>query len=392
MDPTWYSRSYKFEPWVSETGMHSMPEANLFYELVDNGEFKELGKMWDKEFYKDHPEFIHHFTEYGPARVPRMLSRASHIDDMSDPSIEAVTEASQVGAAEWYQVVSEKMQGNYPVTTGLMPWVFKRHWPVIAIQMMDWFGQTAAPYYFLKRTYEPTHVSVDLDRLLWAPGEDMRLSTRITHAPGTQLSGKVSVTVYDDTFTRLWKKDLGASVQKGPSVTGTDFGSYRIPAGYRDRYLFVVAELLGPDGKLVSRSVYYPRVLSKMEDKTFFDEYVKEPVPWITLEKGPWLKPAVGKTPTRLQAKLLGEKEVANDRSQLTIRVTNQGSVPSFMTRLDITGTKRAFFASDDYFWLAPGESREIIMDILWRDPAGKNRGRFEVRAWNAERIQISNR
>lgn len=392
MDPTWYSRSYKFEPWVSETGMHSMPEANLFYELVDNGEFKELGKMWDKEFYKDHPEFIHHFTEYGPARVPRMLSRASHIDDMSDPSIEAVTEASQVGAAEWYQVVSEKMQGNYPVTTGLMPWVFKRHWPVIAIQMMDWFGQTAAPYYFLKRTYEPTHVSVDLDRLLWAPGEDMRLSTRITHAPGTQLSGKVSVTVYDDTFTRLWKKDLGASVQKGPSVTGTDFGSYRIPAGYRDRYLFVVAELLGPDGKLVSRSVYYPRVLSKMEDKTFFDEYVKEPVPWITLEKGPWLKPAVAKTPTRLQAKLLGEKEVANDRSQLTIRVTNQGSVPSFMTRLDITGTKRAFFASDDYFWLAPGESREIIMDILWRDPAGKNRARLEVRAWNAERIQISNR
>jgi beta-mannosidase len=41
------------------------------------------------------------------------------------------------------------VQGNYPVTTGLMPWVFKRHWPVIAIQLIDWFGNAGAPYYFL---------------------------------------------------------------------------------------------------------------------------------------------------------------------------------------------------------------------------------------------------
>ena len=383
MDPTWYNRSYKFEPWVSETGMHSMPEAGLFYELVDNSEFKNLGKMWDREFFKDHPEFIHHFTEYGPARVPRMLSRASHIDDMSDPSIESVTEASQVGAGEWYQIVSEKMQGNYPVTTGLMPWVFKRHWPVIAIQMMDWFGQAAAPYYFMKRTYEPTHVALDLDRLLWAPGEDIRLETRVTHAPGNQVSGKVSVTVYDDQFTRLWRKELGASLRKGPSVNGTDFGSYRIPAGYKDRYLFVVAELRGAGGNLVSRSVYHPRVLSKMEDKAFFEQYTKEPIPWITLDKGPWLKPTVARAPTRLQASVVSRKAVAGDRSQLTIRVTNQGDVPSFMTKLDITGTKRAFFASDNYFWLAPGESREIMMEVLWRDPATANLARPTVQAWN---------
>ena len=87
-----------------------------------------------------------------------MLSRASHIDDMKDPTIESVTEATQIGAGEFYQILAEKIQGNYPVTTGLMPWVFKRHWPVIAIQMMDWFGHAGAPYYFLKRTYEPTHI------------------------------------------------------------------------------------------------------------------------------------------------------------------------------------------------------------------------------------------
>jgi len=159
MDPVWYSKSYGQEAWISETGMHSIPEASLFYELVDKAEFTGLGKMWDPNFYKTHPEFIHHFTEYGPGRVPRMLSRASHITDVTDPTIEAISEASQIGAGEFYQVLSEKVQGNYPVTAGLMPWVFKRHWPVIAIQLMDWFGQAAAPYYFLKRTHarRPRH-------------------------------------------------------------------------------------------------------------------------------------------------------------------------------------------------------------------------------------------
>src|SRR5207237_57513 len=98
-----------------ETGMHSMPEAGLFRELVDTTEFHDLGRMWNTDFYKTHPDLIHHFTEYGPGRVPRMLSRASHISDMNAPTIDAMTEATQVGAGEFYQVLSEKVQGNYPV-------------------------------------------------------------------------------------------------------------------------------------------------------------------------------------------------------------------------------------------------------------------------------------
>ncbi len=385
MDPTWYNRSYQFEPWVSETGMHSMPEANLFYELVDAREFKGLGKMWEKDFYKDHREFIHHFTEYGAARVPRMLSRASHIDDLSDPTIETVTEASQVGAGEWYQIVSEKMQGNYPVTTGLMPWVFKRHWPVIAIQMMDWFGQAAAPYYFMKRTYAPTHAALDLERLLWAPGEEINWVGKISHAPGSPKSGSLAVTVYDDQFNQLAparRKNL--SLAAGPSVTEVALGSFRIPSDYRDRFVLVVAEFRGTAGELISRSVYHLRSLSMMEDPGFYEKYTKEPIPWTALEKGPWLKPAVGRTPTRLTAALVGNKEISADRSQLKVRIRNTGKVPSFMTKIAIRNTKRAFFASDNYFWLAPGETKEITVEVLWREPATKADARLVVESWNA--------
>lgn len=383
MDPTWYNRSYGKEAWISETGMHSMPEANLFYEVVNNKEFTELGSMWDTAFAGSHPELVHHFTEYGPSRVPRMLSRASHIDDMNDPTIESITEATQIGAGEFYQILSEKVQGNYPVTTGLMPWVFKRHWPVIAIQMMDWFGQAAAPYYFLKRTYEATHIAIDLPRLLWAPSEKIELNIKVTNSIANPGSGyKASVTVFDDTFKQLYKNEKAIIIVSGTTVNTISAGSFTIPSVYKDRFIFLLAELHDANGKLISRSYYYPRCLVKMEDKVFYDKYVNEPIPWTTFDKGPWLKPSVGKTATSLSTEIIANKTISENESEIKFKVKNTGNIPAFMVKADIIGVKRAFYALDNFFWLAPGETRKISMNVLWR---GKNKQpMLSVSAWNA--------
>jgi len=387
MDPTWYNRSYGKEPWISETGMHSMPEPNLFYELVDSSEFKGLGKMWDKGFGKTHPEFILHFTEYGPGRVPRMLSRASHIDDMSDPSIESVSEATQIGAGEFYQVLSEKVQGNYPVTTGLMPWVFKRHWPVIAIQMMDWFGHAGAPYYFLKRTYEQTHIAVDIPRLLWAPGEKIDLSVKVTNAlqsPG--IGYKASVTVYDDAFKQLYKTEKPIIISPAPSVSSVSAGTFQIPEDYKDRFVLLLAELKDGQGKLVSRSFYYPRSLVKMQDKEFYNKYLNEPIPWVTFDKGPWLKPIAGRSATSLDFQVSGNRQISESESEIKVTVSNTGKLPAFMVKLDITGVKRAFYATDNYIWLQPGETKQLTVSVLWREKNTK--GTIEVNAWNAAAVK----
>ncbi|TDB67410.1 glycoside hydrolase family 2 protein [Arundinibacter roseus] len=392
MDPNWYNRSYKYEAWVSETGMHSIPEPAVFRETVNAKEFFDLGKMWEKDFADKHPEFTHHFTEYGPSRVPRMLSRASHISDMKDPSLETISEATQVGAGEFYQIFSEKMQGNYPVTAGLMPWVFKRHWPVIAIQLMDWFGNAAAPYYFLKRTYEPTHVAADLPRLLWKSGENLPLNARITHSLPSDLRGTVSVSVLDDSFKNLYGKTLTVSQKASSRATVTplfDLGSFSIPTSYNDRYLFVLLEFKDQGGKLLSRSFYFPRVLSKMQESDFYNQYVNQPMNWITLENGPFLKPTVEKTSTQLTMVKVSEQKTSRDRSAVKIRVTNTGKVPAFMMKVYITGTKRAFTASDNFDWLAAGESRLIDLDVLWREPAESSKAVLEVSAWNAPKQEI---
>ncbi len=391
MDPVWYNKSYAKAPFISETGMHSIPEASVFYETVDNKEFFDLGKMWDKDFRNNHPDFVHHFTEYGPGRVPRMLSRASHISDMKDPSIDEIAEASQIGAGEFYQVFSEKVQGNYPITTGLMPWVFKRHWPVIAIQLMDWFGNAAAPYYFLKRTYEPTHVAVDIPRLLWKSGETIQLPVKITHSLPTGLTAaKVSVQVFDDGFISLAQFQKTVGVTAGPSVTNAlETASFKIPEAYRDRFLFVLTELKDASGKLISRSFYYPRVISRMEDPAFHKEYTTTPINWISLDKGPWLKPTVAKTSAKLSLTLISKQDKDAQNSVVKVKVTNTGKVPAFMTKLDITGTKRAMVASSNYEWLAPGESKEITTDVLWREPENKSSAIISVSAWNAPKAEV---
>jgi beta-mannosidase len=309
---------------------------------------------------------------------------------MSDPSIESVTEATQVGAGEFYQVFSEKTQANYPVTTGLMPWVFKRHWPVIAIQMLDWFGNAGAPYYFLKRTYETTHIALDIERMLWAPGEQMKLNVKITNASVAKLKPghTVSVATYDDNFKKLYSEESALQIADAPTVSSHSFNSYKIPADYRDRYLFVVVELKDAQKKLVSRSFYYPRVVNMMEDKTFYNKYISEPIAWVTFDKGPWLKPTVAKATTTLSARLQSVKQISGMETAFVLQVTNTGSKPAFMAKVDIAGADRAVVASDNYFWLQPGEAKVITMNVLWRGK--QSNAAIRVNAWNAKPVNVS--
>lgn len=399
MDPSWYRTVYRYVPFISETGMHSVPDADLLREIIDNKEFADLGGMYEESFPRNHPEIDHHFVEYNASRVPRMLSRASHIGDMRAPTLESMAEATQIGAGEFYQVLSEGMQSNFPVTAGLMPWVFKRSWPVFsAIMFVDGFGQPSAPYYFLKRTYESTHVSVLLPHLIWAVGETVPVNVAVSHAGATSQNHKISVAIYSDDWKKQWSKEINASLTAGPSVFKESLGEWKISSSFRDRYFFVVAELRDDDGSLVSRSVYWPRALRMLEDSATRQAYLEEPKPyrrnggreWPYLDKGPWLKPVVSKgRKTRLKVEVLSRVPDAGEVNVLTLRITNSGTVPAFMTSIDIKGSKPLFVATDNFFWMAPGEQKDVAIRISPRSGKYQAADPIEVSAWNANKITV---
>jgi len=97
MCPTWYKKTFAAYPYVAETGIHSMASPYWLSEYINPEELKTAYKMWEKDFKETHPDVTLHFVEFAPFRVPRMLSRASHIIDLTAPSIEDLTLATQLG-------------------------------------------------------------------------------------------------------------------------------------------------------------------------------------------------------------------------------------------------------------------------------------------------------
>jgi beta-mannosidase len=387
MDPTWYATTYRYIPYIAETGIHNIPDPRSMREVVDPAEFaRPLSGMLDKNFPKEHPDLMHHFVEYQASRVPQMLSKASHIDDMNAPTLEALAEGTQIGGGEFYQIVSDVMQANWPVTSGLMPWVFKRPWPVIAIMLVDGLGHPTAPYYFLKRTYEPTHVAVKLPELLWAKGESLPIRAAVIHAPPTTKRLQLSVEILDPALKRVWQQRQWVNAMSGPSVENVELGSFRIPDSFEEHFFFVVAELRNARGRLVSRSVYWPRCLARMSDEAFRTKYRASPQPTPIFDKGPWLKPQVAAIPTSLDASLVEVRDASPDRSRVVLRVRNTGDQPAVNVRVDIAETRCSYYGDDNFFWLAPGESRDLAFDVLWREPATRGAARLGVSAWNAGR------
>ena len=390
MDPTWYATAYSWVPFIAETGIHNIPDAQTMREVVDEAEFAQpLGGMLQPEFPKQHPDLMHHFVEFQASRLPQMLGRASQIDDLHAPTLETLSESTQIGAGEFYQIVSDVTQANWPTTSGLMPWVFKRPWPVIAIMLVDGMGHPTAPYYFLKRTYEPTHVMLHLPHLLWAHGESLPVQAGLIHALPTTERLHLSVRILDPRLAQVWQRSQPVQLAPGPSVQRIELGDFAIPQQFEEKFFFLVAELRGARDRLVSRSVYWPRCLARMSDEAFRAKYRETPQPCLNLETGPWLKPQVAAVSTTLTASLCESRDLASDRTRLRLRISNPGTQPAINVQVDIRGTKRSFYGDDNFFWLAPGESRDLAYEVLWRDPATRAKARLSVSAWNAAAVEV---
>ena len=385
MDPSWYGHLYRYIPFISETGIHAIPNAKNLKKIINPKELVNLGDMYSDNFVREHKEIIHHFAEYHPTRVPRMISRASHIDNMKNPTVESIAEATQVGAGEFYQVLTDGMLANYPNTTGLLYWVFNRMWPVFSgIMLVDGHSQPVAPYYFTKRTFEPVHVSIQMDRLLWASGESVNLSPSvINHTDCTYYNANINITILDSSFKPLWKREQKVNIEKGVSLKKTDMEKFVIPSDYQNDFFFVVAELLDESNNIISRSVYWPRITSLMDDETYRANYVKEPQSWPVFENGPWLKPTVAKTKTALVINDVKLKKSTEDRVVYDIRIANTGKNPSFMTAIDIP-EDYLFYLSDNQFWLAPDEAKTVEMTIWKQEETKKGKITIELSSWNA--------
>lgn len=245
-------------------------------------------------------------------------------------------------------------------------------------------------YYFLKRTYEPTHVLIRLPHLVWAKGEKVPISISVLQSAEMGLvGGKVSVEILDQRFERLWRQERAVLVKPGPSVNHVELGEFVIGPGLADHFFFLVAELRRSDERLLSRSVYWPRCLKLMEDTEFRARYRAVSRPSLVLDKGPWLRPQVAAMRTSLELEVSKHQDIGGGQTRLRVRVRNTGLQPAFLTQIDIRGTRRASYGTDNFFWLGPGETRFLDFRVRWRDPATRGQAAVIATAWNADLKEV---
>ena len=385
-DPTWYLHRYQTVPFISETGVYNMPDAESITQVVDSAELKGgFDHIFDKDYMASHPEFIHHMLEYQGGEPRTLLNRAYQFDDIAKVDLKGFTEASQMAAAEFTQVMADLTQANYPVTTGLMPWSFTVPWPIQFFMFVDGLDQPTSSYYTIKRVYEPTHVVVKLTEMVWAKGEKVPINVAVLQAPPTALAGvNVTVHVLDPEFRSIWTRTQAMAVPAGPSAKSTEMGSFTIPDNLEDKFFFIVAEARSADGKLLSRSVYMPRCLKMMSDPDFRSKYRHSPQPSIKLVDGPWLRPQVAAAGTSLELKVISQKKTSENESIIRVEVRNTGAKPAVETRINITGTMRTFYGTDNNMWLAPGEAQTLDFHVRWQDAATRADAKVTVDAWNA--------
>ena len=55
------------------------------------------------------------------------------------------------------------------------------------------------------------------------------------------------------------------------------------------------------------------------------------------------------------------------------------------MTNLNIEGVSRSFYANDNFFWLAPGETKSIEIGFELRDSQVVSSMKLVLSSWNAK-------
>jgi hypothetical protein len=193
-----------------------------------------------------------------------------------------------------------------------------------------------------------------------------------------------SVEVSDDRFHSLWRQQRTLGIKAGPSVSNLNLGEFPIPQNLEDKFFFVVAELKRADGQGVSRSVYWPRALKLMADPEFRARYRATSQPSLVFEHGPWLRKQVEATSTSLALRVVSQTDDGENRSRVVVLVRNTGALPAFFTDINIEGTKRAFYGTDNFFWLPAGEERRLEFHVLWRNPVTMDGAYMTAKAWNA--------
>jgi beta-mannosidase len=403
-DENWYHKLYdRGHNFISEWSFSSFANLSLLKRIIPESELALQPVGYDVEVFKHrYPTIRDRSAELWYTFI-KSWQRASWYDDFGKADLERLIECSQMGYEHNIACVLEHWRAQFPYTGGEALWTYNSLGPISnSWHLIDWFGQPQIPFYAAKRANEPIHVMADTGFFYWGPGDTFKASVfGLNEGNGDSEDVSIQARIFDRDLRVVHDEQWRTRLPSNNRASEARNVEWPIPANTPEGYLFFELSLRDPRGALVSRRAYWLRIVTLLADPGARQRWQSAPVPELVTDKGPWLRPQVAATRSSLEAtaKIEGQSE---KEAKLSVRLTNRSQVPAYPVRVELLPDVYSVLWSDNFFWLAPGETVSIEAtvrrDMSGLDPVAKPPIRkaadFRLRAWawNAPALELEPR
>jgi beta-mannosidase len=255
---------------------------------------------------------------------------------------------SQLAQATGIRVVLEKMRTRFPLSTGVIYYKLTDVYPGCSWSTIDWYGVPKIAHYFVKNAYSPLQVVALFKSFSYKPEDILQTEIWLLDDRKELRKGEVSVRLFDGKLQMVAERKIEfVSNGKGNLLIGKlDLcvpKENHIP-------LLLVLDLL-ENGRKLARNYY-----------------------WFNFREAPGCLFNLPKT--KLSARIEGNK----------IIVKNIGELPAVGVYVFAPEISDCLRLEDGYFWLEPGEEREIRFELMPNiEGKRKKLKKLEIGAWNSQ-------
>jgi exo-1,4-beta-D-glucosaminidase len=242
---------------------------------------------------------------------------------------------------------------NKYAATGVIQWMLNNAWPSIIWHLYDHSLRPAGGFFGTKKACEPLHVQYSYDdRSVVVVNELLQASAGL----------KVTATVYDlDWKERFTRTEAVAVKEQAVARVLTLPEASTLPATY-----FLRLTMAGPEGTVVSRNFYW---LSSKPDVL---DHAKAAWFWTPTVSQADLTALAALPRATVSVRAEGAPSAASEPAIL-VHVQNDSDHPALLVRLRLTegkggGDIKPVYWDDNYFELAPHESREVRVSYPARE------------------------
>lgn len=389
-EPCWFRKMYNQLALVGESGTHTFPNSKTLRQSVNSKEFDSPIKHFgNAEMFDTHAEIANRIAEKSENwSIMNKIPSMSHICKIGGNSISEICDISGIFAYEYYQFLIESMREQYPVTCGVMPWIFKRPWTSVGIQLIDGFGDPVAPYYAVKNAYKPLTIHLSLTELTYAVGETLVLDPRIINESGEDHKLCAKVEIYDPQFNRIFVNKYETCVSKDCYQTKLPVNEFVIPDDFNNKFFFLRVSLYENE-KEISQSFYWPVVNSIMDDEEFRNNRrADKRADALEHKEGPWLKDQISLTHSNISTNI-EEVHKEKDRIYGSVTIKNNSDIPAFPLHIQVDNDGMVQYLSDDWFFMPPNSTKKIQFTVR-NDKQLDEDLKIVVSSWNSEKIVIT--